>query len=301
MTLEPRAFPERINVEPTNLCNMRCRLCPHPRMERARGRMDLELFRRIVRECAAHGTALWLQYMGEPLLHPGIVEMIASAKEAGLAKVGLSTNASLLDAPMAQRILDSGLDRLECSVDAVDPEGFRRCRGSDDFQRVLSNVESFLDAKRARGRRTPVTSVQYMSFTLEGDGWRRAVIDRWRPRLGPGDFIMSIRDYSFAGSVRGPRDAGERGPCAWPFRSAVILWDGTLVLCGSDYDGRAAMGDVNRQSIREIWHGEGFRRVRDLHREAAWDRHPLCRGCDDWALSEGSGYVNIFREGEGDP
>ncbi len=292
-----REFPERINVEPTNLCNMRCRLCPHPKMKRAQGRMDLELFRRIARECAGHGTALWLQYMGEPLLHPGIIEMIAAAKDAGVPKVGMSTNASLLDEETGQRILQSGLDRLECSVDAVDEDGFRQCRGTGDFHRVMRNVEAFLRTKKAQGRRVPITSLQYMAFTLDGDGRFREIVAHWKELLGPGDFIMSIQDYSFAGTVRKALQAEKRTPCAWPFRSAVILWDGTLVMCGSDYDGRAPMGDVNRQSIREVWNGEAFRQAREVHRTCAWDRHPLCRGCDDWALSDGTGYVNIFTAG----
>jgi len=294
---EERAFPERINVEPTNRCNMRCRLCPHPILTRPRGNMDPALFRRIARECAPYGTALWLQYMGEPLLHPGILELIAAGREEGVAQIGLSTNASLLDERMAEGLLASGLDRLECSVDAVDPEGFRACRGTGDFHTVVRNIEGFLAAKQRRGSRRPVTSLQYMAFTLTGDGTRDRVVAHWRDRLGPGDFIMSIRDYSFAGVVRAQRPAGGRTPCQWPFRSAVVLWDGTVVMCGSDCDGRHPVGDLNRQPLREVWMGEGFRRVRVLHRDRRWDLHPLCRGCDDWVLSDGKGYVNVFTAG----
>jgi len=297
MTLTARDFPVRVNVEPTNLCNMRCRLCPRPGMTRPLGSMDLALFRRIARECAAHGATLWLQYMGEPLMHPDLPGMIAAAKDAGVPVVGVSTNASLLDAETAEGILRSGLDRLECSLDALDEEGFRACRGTADFERVVRNVEGFLRAKRRYGRTRPVTSLQYMAFSLAGPDVRRRAVDRWRRLLGPGDFLMTIRDYSFAGAVRAPRQTGERTACLWPFRSAVILWDGTFALCGSDYDGRAALGDVGRQAIRAIWNGEGFERVRDLHRTGGWDRHALCRGCDDWALSDGTGYVNIFTAG----
>jgi hypothetical protein len=297
MILQEKEFPERINVEPTNLCNMRCRLCPHPILQRPRGRIDPALFRRIAGECGPHGTTLWLQYMGEPLLHPEIVRMICDAKQAGVKQVGLSTNASLLDAPMAEQLLASGLDRLECSVDALDAEEFLACRGTDDFSRVERNIEGFLLAKRKRGSARPVTSIQYMAFSLCGEERSARVKARWKDLLGPGDFIMSIEDYSFAGTVRALRRAEKRFPCRWPFRSAVILWDGTLVMCGSDPDGRAPMGDLARQGIREIWQGARFRRVRDLHRSGQWDRLPLCRGCDDWVLSDGTGYVNIYTAG----
>jgi len=293
-------FPERVNVEPTNRCNMRCRLCPHPRLKRPRGNMDPELFARIARECGRRGAAVWLQYMGEPLMHPDIFQMIAAAREAGVPKVGLSTNASLLDERAAERLLASGLDRLECSVDAADEAAFRACRGSDDFRRVVANVERFLALKKERGATRPVTSLQFLAFTLAGDPGLERVLAHWRGRLGPGDFIMSIRDYSFAGAVRAPRPQEDRTACHWPFRFAVVLWDGTVALCGSDFDGRSAMGDLNRQGLGEVWNGEGFRRVRELHRRRRWDRLPLCRGCDDWVLSDGQGYRNVYTAEGGD-
>lgn len=288
-------FPERINIEPTNRCNMQCKLCPHPRMQRSKGFMDLDLLYRIVSECARHGTAVWLQYMGEPLMHPRIIEMISVAKNAGIQKLGLSTNAFFLDEELGRKILESGLDRLECSVDALDEKGFLESRGSPDFKKVIRNIQRFLLLKREKGTSKPVTSIQYMECLVSPEHRFTEIRNLWEDLLDVNDFIMSIRDYSFAGSVRSATQPQHRFSCRWIFRSSVILWDGTVVLCGSDFDGRAAMGNVNHQSIEEIWKGAGFEAVRELHRKRDWKDHPLCRGCDDWKLSDGSGYVNLFK------
>jgi len=298
MMLRELAFPERINVEPTNRCNMRCRLCPHPVLTRPRGDMDLGLFRRIAAECARHGTTLWLQYMGEPLLHPRILEMISAAKEAGVNKVGLSTNGSLLDEAMGRKIVNSGLDRLECSLDATDEKGFLANRGSPHFRRVLGNIEGFLRLKKEQGGSGPVTSIQYMESLIARKEQGPEILSQWKGRLGRNDFVMSIRDYSFAGSVRDPCPDGGRTPCRWPFRSSVILWDGTMLMCGSDFDGRAPMGNVGEKPIEEVWKGEAFEAVRRLHRTGTWSGHFLCGGCDDWRISDGSGYNNILLAGE---
>ena len=288
-------FPERINVEPTNRCNMQCTLCPHPRMQRSKGFMDLDLFHRIVGECARHGTAVWLQYMGEPLLHPQIIEMISMAKNAGIQKLGLSTNAFFLNREMGRKILESGLDRLECSVDALDEKGFQESRGSPDFDKVIRNIRRFLLLKREKGASKPVTSIQYMECFVSQESRITEIRNLWQDVLDADDFIMSIRDYSFAGSVRAVTQPLHRFSCRWIFRSSVILWDGTMVLCGSDYDGSAAMGNVNHQTIEEIWKGADLEAVRELHRKRDWNDHPLCRGCDDWIISDGSGYVNLFK------
>src|SRR5689334_18850008 len=155
-------FPGRISVEVTNHCNQRCVLCPRQEFTRPLGFMDEALFERIARECAQHDTRLWLHFLGEPLLHRGLVRMITLAKAVGVREVGLSTNAVSLHGRLADALLDSGLDRLECSMDADDEAGYLAMRGRDHFERVSRNVRAFLERKRELGRERPVTSIQFM-------------------------------------------------------------------------------------------------------------------------------------------
>src|SRR5688572_10192429 len=143
------AFPRRINVEVTNHCNQRCPLCPRQGFTRPLGFMDRALYERIVEECALHGARVWLHFLGEPLLHRGLVDMIRFAKRAGVPEVGLSTNGVSLRGRLAGDLLESGLDRLECSMDADDRESYRAMRGRDHFDLVTRNVHDFLVRKRA--------------------------------------------------------------------------------------------------------------------------------------------------------
>ena len=158
----PEPFPSRVNVELTNHCNQRCPLCPRLGFTRPLGFMDRGLYERVALECAQHPTRLWLHFLGEPLLHRDVVRMIRFAKEAGVHEVGLSTNAVSLRGRLADELLASGLDRLECSLDADDPESYLAMRGRNHFARVKENVCAFLLRKRALGQERPVTSIQFM-------------------------------------------------------------------------------------------------------------------------------------------
>jgi radical SAM protein with 4Fe4S-binding SPASM domain len=294
-------FPRRINVELTNYCNQRCRLCPRQGFTRPLGFMDPPLFLRIARECARHPTALWLHFLGESLLHPEAVSMIRSAKRLGVAQVGLSTNGVSLGA-QAQSLLESGLDRLECSMDALDRETYRSLRGRDHFERVVANVEAFLARKRDQGRLAPVTSIQFMR-TREVERTLEEVVARWRPLLGPRDFVMTIEPAPFGGAVEvgsaakaEARRAAARPPCRWLFESLVILQDGTVSMCGADWDARAPVGNVRESSIQAIWTGPELERRRRLHRAGRFGDAPLCGDCDDWRLADGSGYRNALEE-----
>src|SRR5207244_6338271 len=163
---------------------------------------------------APHPTLLWPHSLGEALLHRDVVRMIRFAKEAGVHEVGLSTNAVSLRGRLADELLASGLDRLECSLDADDPESYLAMRGRNHFARVKENVCAFLLRKRALGQERPVTSIQFMR-TPAVEASLADLVDAWRPFLDPRDFVMTIVPASFAGAidVSVPAAGGTRPPC----------------------------------------------------------------------------------------
>jgi MoaA/NifB/PqqE/SkfB family radical SAM enzyme len=292
-------FPRRISVEPTNHCNQRCRLCPRQGFTRPLGFMSGALFRRIADECAGRATALWLHFLGEPLLHRELVPMIRYAKRAGVRQLGLSTNAVSLHGPVADALLDAGLDRLECSLDADDREGFRAMRGRDHFERVRRNVQGFLRAKRARGLERPITSIQFMR-TPEVEARLAALVAAWEPELGARDFVMTIAPNPFGGAIPvtdAPAARREkRPPCAWLFSSLVILQDGTVAMCGADWDARAPLGHLRDASIAEIWAGAEAERRRRAHLAGRFADAGPCGDCRDWRFADGSAYANALLE-----
>jgi hypothetical protein len=293
-------FPTRINVEITNRCNQRCPLCPRLGFTRPLGDMEPALFARIADEVAPHSTTLWLHFLGEPLLHRALPAMIRRAKAAGVRTVGVSTNAVLLGGALIDALLASGLDRLECSIDALDREGYRAMRGRDHFARATRNVRAFLARKRAAGADAPQTSIQFMR-TAALEPRLAEVVDAWRPHLGPRDFVMTIAPASFGGAIAvAPRESpAAREPCAWLFSSLIVLQDGTVTMCGADWDAHAPLGNVRTDSIAAIWSGAEMQRRRGAHTARRFDAVAPCASCTDWQLADGRGYVNALHELDG--
>ena len=48
-------LPEIVQIESTNICNAKCVFCPRDDMHRRQGVMSVELFKKIVDECAELG------------------------------------------------------------------------------------------------------------------------------------------------------------------------------------------------------------------------------------------------------
>lgn len=294
----PLPFPRRINVELTNHCNQRCASCPRQGFTRPLGFLSRELFERIAREAAGHDTVLWLHFLGEPLLHPELATLLRIAREAGVRSVGLSTNGVSLAGERADVLLDAGLHRLECSMDALDREAYRALRGRDHFERVSRNVRAFLALRDARGLRRPIVSIQFLR-TPEVAARLAEIVAAWAPHLGPDDFVMTIQPAGFGGAVGAAPVAappGRRPPCAWLFESLLVLQDGTVTMCGADWDAKTPLGSLRQASIAEIWHGPEAQRRRAAHLAGRFDAVAPCGRCEDWRLADGSGYVNAARE-----
>ena len=81
----PEIFPNVVLIDTTNYCNLRCSMCGRQYMTRKRGRMEMQLVKKILDEIADFNknTRVWMVFYGEPLTIKklGLYEMIAYAKE----------------------------------------------------------------------------------------------------------------------------------------------------------------------------------------------------------------------------
>ena len=83
---------------------------------------------------------------GEPLLRKELPEMIHHAKHVvGIPDVAVTTNASLLKRRLPD-LLAAGLDRVNISLDAVDPEVFREATKGGDIKQVWAGIEAVSEA-----------------------------------------------------------------------------------------------------------------------------------------------------------
>jgi radical SAM protein with 4Fe4S-binding SPASM domain len=285
---DPRSRPFVFSIETTSVCNLACVMCPYKELTRPHEMMDIELFVKIVDEVCGHNGAIWLHNLGEPLAHPRFVEFVRHVKRRGLP-CGFSTNATLLDERRAGQVLESGLDDLILCMDGITRETYEALRVGADFDQVTANIERFLRLKRSRGLSRPRTVVQliYMKET------ERQVADferRWRPLA---DGVRVKRFSTWANQVPSitalsapehryepTRVPGVRHPCAYLWRNVVVTANGDVIPCCADYDARMVMGNVGRESLEDIWHGERFRQMRADHLAGRF--LGTCAECLEW-------------------
>jgi radical SAM protein with 4Fe4S-binding SPASM domain len=59
-----------------------------------------------------------------------------------------------------------------------------------------------------------------------------------------------------------------------------ILWNGDVVPCCYDFDGRMVLGNLRQQSIAEIWNGAAYGKLRRADEALDFSAYPICQVCD---------------------
>jgi len=135
-------LPEMLVLETTNRCNAHCRMCPHPRMQRAQGVMGEALFKKIIDECAVLGIRrVQLNATGDPLLDPEFSRRISYAKQQGIGEVSFFTNALLLTPERTAEILAAGPDMVFLSLDGYEAAAYESVRGLP-FEKVKKKTKA---------------------------------------------------------------------------------------------------------------------------------------------------------------
>src|SRR5262245_45861660 len=142
--------PIEIALESTAKCNLYCPMCPRAIFTFDNENMDLELYRKIIKDCKEHVEFVWPYGIGEPMIHPNIFEMIRITREAGV-RTGMSTNATLMDEKRADMLLDCGLDYVILAFDGASKETYEKYRTGATFEKTRENILGFLEKKKARG------------------------------------------------------------------------------------------------------------------------------------------------------
>jgi len=302
--------PKVFQVETTNLCNMRCSMCPRTNMmKRKIGFIKPELFRKVIGQFEPHSAlkrlkwrqfvdlaisksgilatdqdffnfvisaeALTLHGFGEPLLDPHIAERVAECTARGIPTY-FSCNPMNMTDELCQKLLDAGLCYLKYSMDGLDEATLEKFRGRKmSPQAIKDRIHKTIDMINKGGHSTIVvlTMIQFESNREQCE----AFLKEWQDKNVFAYVKSSHNRWFFDEEV--PSDKVShymRGYCEYPFMSMTVLYDGTVVPCSLDYDGIMPMGNVNEQSLEEIWHGEPFRKFREMHANGTLPRDHFC-------------------------
>jgi len=274
-------IPPSVQIEPTNVCNLRCTTCPGSRTSSGRGYMDMDLFQSIVTEASDIGVQrIHLFLRGEPTLHPKIFEMIAFIKSKGLS-LHLTTNGTTLVPERSAELLRTGVnsaDQLTISILGHSKESHEATMVGVDHDSVVHNVTELMRLRKKLRINGPVVETIF-NAPPENQHETDDFLRFWRGKVDHvrlGDISIEFQEYG--------RDAVNSvirtEPCNGIYERLLVFWNGQVPQCNGDVDGEHMLGDLNRDSIAEIWNCDRLKGVRRIHEEWQLDKLPMCLHCD---------------------
>jgi len=267
-----------ISIEPSNICNARCIMCPYQKMTRKKEIMPMIFFKKIVNNCLVYGVKDFnLNFYNEPFLDPFIFERIKYLKSKGV-RVQLFSNGSVIDSEKIEKILESELDEIIFSIDGAKKETYESIRRGLVFGKTITNILNLIKRKKDLGLEKPKIKLNFVKQKLnEGElkEFRSFWIDRVDKIYVSSDDGRNETPELFARDKKSLTSF----PCVRLWHELIVMSNGKVPLCCVDYDGKIILGDFNTQSLKEIWDSDNFKRIRQLHLEFKADKIPLCKKC----------------------
>ena len=146
-------MPKVLWIELTSKCPFDCVFCTRKVRFGAGRNLDFEIFTRVIAELE-EPDFIGLNYSGESIYYPRLLEAIAMAKSTG-AFTELVTAFSTIPKSLLQGIVDSGLDRLAVSLHSMDTQQYKSIYRFGSLDLLKQRVADFLEMRARHGGTRP--------------------------------------------------------------------------------------------------------------------------------------------------
>lgn len=284
--------PWLVYINPTNLCNNRCRVCAREKaMRKDRSVMKMDIFRKIVDELPQSVRKAYLMKQGEPFINRNLEEFVLYLREKRPnIHISFHTN-GVLAIESRVRVIMPYINSLGVSISATDAETYRRVHHTNNFEIVISNLKSMGKLRMQMGKNErPHVFVDYVYQEANKHEKEEEVVNFFKrncPGISSVDFHWA---FNFQGEIEEANmeiydkvDPSLFPRCVFPWGAMTFCHDGKISYCFVEPRENKFLGDITRQGLMEIWNGKEYQMFRKFISEGRF--HELeengfyCRKC----------------------
>jgi radical SAM protein with 4Fe4S-binding SPASM domain len=279
---------KRINIEISNICNLKCSFCPE--VDRNKQVMGVSEFREILSKVAERTEEIVPHLLGEPLNHPHFAQILEEAHKFG-AKLNLTTNGVLINDERSKLLLHPAVRQVNFSFQAFE-DNFKEQSSIIYLRRiekfVLAALEHrpdlyinfrFWNLKSSLGE-LEISDLMSQAAEIFQFSWSDVNVDIRRRK----NFKIRGRLYlHFDSRFEWPRldrpEISDKGFCHALTGHFGIHADGKVVPCCLDDKGVLNLGNLFESSLDDILNSPRAVNIREGFAKGEL-REELCRKCD---------------------
>lgn len=298
----PLQLPYAIQVFPIYACNFTCEYClnaldcenGYPVDENV---MSWEVYKKLIDDIQkTEGRIKMLRFagLGEPLLHPQIVEMVSYACQKDVAdSVEIITNGSMLTRELSAQLIKAGLSWLRVSLQGLSSEDYqKRSRVELDFANLVESIRYFHEAAKGSQAKNSVKLIDYMIkdekqkrkyFELFSSIADRVEIEALADIVDGIDYHqiadgMKLKDSKWGNSVSPLKI------CSQSFYMLQVNPDGNIVPC-CNAKPPCVLGNIKEKAFQDIWLGETYRAFHRRMLDGVSHATKTCAECTYYSYS----------------
>lgn len=270
-------YPLLVDIELASVCNLKCPMCytiSDEFKQKVNAKlMDFDLFKKVIDEIANDVPAIRLSLRGESTLHPKFIECIKYAKNKGIKEISFLTNGSKLDRNNFIKMMQAGASWITISFDGLGDE-YEKIRKPLKYIDMLKKIQDIKDIKKEFKVNKPVIKIQGIWPSI---------------RVNPEEFYNTLSPYVDSVAFNPLIDFHKNSDdkvfidgfyCPMIYQRLVIGADGLVMMCSNDEENIHVIGDSNKETVYDIWHGEKLNSVRELHKKTnGYKDLEVCRNC----------------------
>lgn len=275
-------------------CNYTCQMCPHSfdegREKQFLRALNYKLYIDILDQLKdSEVQEIYLEGSGEPTLNKRLPEFVRAGTERGF-KMSFITNGSKMTGSFMHDIIDAGMHFARFSVTGYNPETYKQWMSQDLFYNVRDNAIETIEYIKTSGSNASIGSYHLI---IDNDNVEYEVdqyITNWVNHI-PGIKASVWKMHNWSGLYDDVtwRARSEKRSCGRPFSPDIIIRaggnegkQGAVVPCCMvlGQDSKAVLGHTSDQTIEQIWNGEAYEHLREMHRQHRFDEIDYCKNCD---------------------
>ncbi len=279
-----KPFPKVLRIEPASSCNFQCIHCPTGlNLNESLGIMTEKTFNQIFDQIKNYRfEVIVLYHGGEPFLNKRFFDMVKKLKPL-TKRLRTTTNGSLLDDEIIEKLLDIEFDEIDISMDGNSPEENNLIRIGADYDKISKRVIQLIKLRNKRNLKVPKITIANAQIPTDADTDSKATVPKHM--IETFKEIQNDIEFSPFYTIQWPGmpekyDVTKKPKgnfCDHTVSTFSIRWNGDVVPCCYDLINMMVMGNVLHEKIEDIWNNEKYIKLRKDIDE--FNPPDLCKNC----------------------
>ena len=268
-----------IRFEIINRCQYNCKICKKNESTRRLLSMNFAYFKYLLDKILAERNYyknISFAGIGEPMLNGSIYEMIKYSKEKGLRPL-LVTNGEYLTPNVFEDLKKAGLYSVRISFHGATPEGYSKMHGvvKENFHKILKQIHEISKIRKP---------VKLLLTCVMVNKINKAPIQTWTKLFkGKVDLMEMWYAHNWCDGFKYRKEQKNKMKTCGRIENGPlqIQVDGTVNACCFDWNGKLEFGDLQRNTVKEIFHSAEFKKIAKCHKTGNFKKSGLiCEHCD---------------------